>query len=99
VSSAFQGLFIRKAIPTLWLWLLTSMLSWFVLGYSIDWLLYTQTRVFGLGVLALANGVVSIGQFVMLRERLPSVWQWVLMNMLLGGLVWGLPLAIVGMMA
>jgi hypothetical protein len=96
IGSAFQGLFIRKAIPAPWIWLFTSMLSWFALGCSIDWLLYAQTRVLALGVIVLANGVVCIGQSVVMRERLPSAWQWVLMNTMLGGLVWGVPLLIVG---
>jgi hypothetical protein len=96
IGSAFQGLFIRKAISAPWVWLFTSMLSWFALGCSIDWLLHAQTRMLALGVMALANGVVSIGQSVVMRKRLPSTWQWVLMNTMLGGLVWGLPLLIVG---
>jgi hypothetical protein len=98
ISSAFQGLFIRKAISAPWIWLLTSTLIWLALGCSIYWLLRWQTSVLGLGVAALANGVVSVGQSVVIRERLPSAWQWVLMNTVLGGLVWGLPLLIVGVL-
>jgi hypothetical protein len=96
ISSAFQGVFIRKAIPVAWIWLLTSTLSWFGLGFALLWLMHLPTLVPGLCLLALANGIVSIGQYVIIRARVPAAWQWVVMNTVLGGLLWSVPLVIVG---
>jgi hypothetical protein len=94
IGSAFQGAFIRKAISTPRIWLLTSTLGWSVLGFSLQWLLRPHTIVLGLSGIALTNVVVSISQYVLIRERVSSAWQWVLMTMMLGGLVWGGPLVV-----
>jgi hypothetical protein len=96
ISSAFQGVFIRKAIPVAWIWLLMSTLSWAGVGLSLVWLLRLPTIVPSLCVVVLANGIVSIGQYILIRERVPSAWQWMLMNTILGGLLWSVPLVIAG---
>jgi hypothetical protein len=96
ISSAFQGVFIRKAIPVAWIWLLTSMLSWAGVGLGLVWLLRLPTIVPSLCVIVLANGIISIGQYLLIRERVPSAWQWIVMNTVLGGLLWSVPLVIAG---
>jgi len=96
ICSAFQGVFIRKAIPDVWIWLVTSTLSWFGIGFSLFWLLRLPTIVPGLCMIALANGIVSVGQYVIIRGRVPAALQWVLMNTMLGGLLWSVPLVIAG---
>ena len=98
IVSAFQGVFIRKAIPVSGIWLLTSTLSWLAVAVSLFWLVQVQPLILGLYVVALANGIVSSCQYILLRARLSSAWQWVLMNTLLGVLLWGAPAVIIGIL-
>ena len=92
IGSAFQGAFLRPYIRPSALWVTISGLSWFGLSVCFTWLASTQAVVGMISVGLLASGLVSIGQYILIRHHFPSAWWWIVMNMILGAMFWTGPL-------
>jgi hypothetical protein len=98
IASAFQCAFLRPAIPPSPLWLIVSTLMWATIGVGLDGLLTAHVVVSFVCAGTLANGLVSIGQYLLIRRYIPSAWQWIVMNTLLGAFLGGGPVLLVGVL-
>jgi hypothetical protein len=95
IAGALQGAFLHPYARPRLTWLLVSSLGWMIAGTSMDlfaqwtrtndslWMDLFEPVLWLLGGM-LGCGIISFGQWLLLRPHLRSAWWWLIMSILLG---------------
>ena len=90
VAGAIQGAFLRRHIPSPWIWLALSSISWLIVGYLDLWLsnnLVSRGACYQIMPYILIGAVrgivVGFGQSLVFCQHARLVRMWIVVNMLL----------------
>jgi hypothetical protein len=95
IAGALQGAFVRPYARPRLTWLVVSSLGWMIAGTSMEffaqwtrrndglWMHLFEPVLWLLGGM-LGCGIISLGQWLLLRPYLRSAWWWLIMSILLG---------------